>query len=1127
MKLVIPIALRQYQHNDEMREGDDLCIAQTVSNPIISSTGPGPREAIEAMRLVLADYLGRVHPRFLRGTYDSARPWVLRRKFPLFRASMFDWYSGYTPQLKDFDVWVALDILITERPGGFFQVTLPIFGYATLIKPEPEEIHIFRSPEESRETTQFEAIDPEEQVWPPNADPFVARDAIDKILLELSAELGSDSRHLHRPTPTEMSIVDVEVEFEPLDLTRIPPDELWADVFDDDLIEARESDAVPTPTLDQIAQNWSQLPLSKSYERELTIQEITKLLLSKEPVPTIIIGPPRIGKTAVVRHLAWHLEGQENGKQMWFCDGPRLVATEPMSAGWQQQVREVVSELEATGDIIFLGRLSEALDAGKYFGSDYNLAQFLKPTLVDRRIRVIAEATIEEWTEIERRDVGFARCFTVVRLEELSAVQSHSVIVQASQRLAGQLGLKIEPEAIDRARHLQARFATEGSPVGRTVDFLKRTMKHAANRYKSQLGVDDIIESFCADTGLPSLLIDDRRQLQIDDVEAKLKVRVKGQDDAVRRVADVVGITKAGLASEDRPLSSFLFVGPTGVGKTELARALADFLFGSHERMVRLDMSEYSHADAYARLIGEGREDGDLTGPVRRQPFCVVLLDEIEKAHISVFDLLLQVLGEARLTDVKGRTTRFQNCMIIMTSNLGVESLRPAIGFEQNESAENYAKHFRKEAERFFRPEFLARIDQFIAFRALTQEVVREIAHRELEELRHRDGLRAQDIELTFSEDLPAWLAQRGFHTKYGARPLKRVLEREVVWKLAHGLAANPPEPGMSRAITITTEKSQLKVVTEMVTGDSTVASARQQLLLQIDEIAEIRRKVQRHMLSHIYCDREWEVDHFDISSQSPNFWTDPHAPSLSQRAEAARKVVEPVQGVAIELAALEDLATEAFHARTFVISKDLTDRLAELKQRVAQISLTLLRASDEEPDRAELFMISKHPEDPWRARLIEWYVRRAKARGWTFTFWQPVPDWANMPVPENIEFDTDRTFWEQVEWPRGVVVGMEIHGYAARTLHLAENGLHRMVASDGNAVCDVVALGPYDGWPFPQSLDTPRPNAQVVRTFNFRTSEITMPATPPIKLTSDNPWGLLEEHVEALIWALIEDEWE
>lgn len=1134
MKIVVPIALREYRHADSLTEGDDVFIAQTLVEPVISTSAASASDAIAEMQATIADFYRRLHPRALWGLRDLTRPWVIRRRIPVYQAALYDWYTG---DMSQADVWIDIDALITPRHGGFFQVSVPLFGLSTVVHPSLDEQSAFHPPEDDpldaldEDGLGDDVVGDDDDEMHSEEDPFEPSDYLDEILFSLTRELAKNGNQSanHRPTPDEIAIVDVEVEFEPLDLSLVSAENLWMDIFEDEEIATANPDKILRPTLDAIAQKWTDFEILPAFERELHAHELKTLLLSKDAVPTVVVGPPRVGKTTLIKHIAWLLKALKplDKREMWFCDGPRLVATDPMEAGWQQQVRNVVDELEASSDVLYIGRLLEVLDAGKYVGSDYNLAQFLKPTLVDKRIRIVAEATIEEWNEIERRDIGFARCFTVVRQEDLPATQSQQIITSAAKRIADHYEVQITNDAIDRARSLQVRFATEGSVVGRTIDFLQRTIKHVANRYEHQVGVNHVVESFCSDTGLPVILVDDRQHLHIEDVRTRLRDRVKGQDEAVNRVADVIGITKAGLASEDRPLSSFLFVGPTGVGKTELARALAEFLFGSQERLVRLDMSEYSHADAYNRLIGEGREDGDLTGPVRRQPFCIVLLDEIEKAHQSVFDVLLQVLGEARLTDVSGRTTRFQNTMIIMTSNLGVESLRPAIGFEQGNVQDSYAQHFRREAQRFFRPEFLARIDQFIAFKSLTQEVVREIAERELIGLKDRDGLRSQDVQLEFDDELPQWLAKRGFHEKYGARPLKRVLEQEVVWKLAAALASSRTEPGMSRTVRITPVGESLKFDTTAVSGDSTVASARQRLLLQIEEIASLRRKVQRHMLSNIYGDQEWEVHHFDLSIQSPNFWTDPMAPGLSQRAEAARKVVEPITLLAQELAALEDLAAEAFHARTFVLSSDLTQRLEELRTRVGELGLSLLRSVDDDPDHIALFLITKHPDDPWRSKLIDWYTKRAAARGWKIRLWQPIVDWAAHARPEDQDFDVERVFWEQTKTPRGLVVGLEIDGFAARPLSISEDGLQRMVSNDGNAVCDVVVLTAYEMWPFPHVMSQMRPQATVTRTYNFRTSEVNIPGHPPIKLAADNPWRFLEDTVESLAWNLVEERWE
>ncbi len=274
-------------------------------------------------------------------------------------------------------------------------------------------------------------------------------------------------------------------------------------------------------------------------------------------------------------------------------------------------------------------------------------------------------------------------------------------------------------------------------------------------------------------------------------------------------MAEIVAVIKAGLADQRRPVGVLFFAGPTGVGKTELSKALAEVVFGARDRMVRLDMGEYAGGDALSRLIGDGATPGALTAAVRRQPFCVVLLDEIEKAHPVVFDALLGVLGEGRLTDAAGRFTDFRNAILIMTSNLGADTLRTRVGFSQGSGAreaEAVRQHYRAEAERFFRPELFNRIDDFIVFAPLGADVLRSIVTREVEKVSAREGVRRHNVELHVDERALDVLADHGFDPRYGARPLKRTLERELALPIATHLAARA-EHGNAR-IDVTAEGS-------------------------------------------------------------------------------------------------------------------------------------------------------------------------------------------------------------------------------------------------------------------------------------------------------------------------------
>ncbi|MBA2661327.1 MAG: ATP-dependent Clp protease ATP-binding subunit [Bradymonadaceae bacterium] len=1112
MKLRLSVALRRY--------GDDIYIAQTLAFPLVSAAAASRVEVFEKLSRSLVHVLGHLHPRLL---CELGRPIEVlseRLRLPLFgdHASLEaddhdDDYPRYEGDAEP--ALMAVDVVARRFGGGLVHLQMPLFHVGTWMF---EEAGAFR----------FDADG----------------GAIAELLRSMRA-WGAGGL-FSRATPEGFEIEQIEVDVAPLDLAEVPDEMRWRDYFDaEDLIKTAGSERAPVPTLESVAQLWADSGASTAQALELAgarfgpvfgrdeaLGELGRLLEGKIPAAVVLVGPARVGKTALVKAFGRRLLEAPPGaeaRRLWFADAPRLCATEPMSPGWQQQCRELARELELAGDVLYMGRLVEALDAGKYVGSDYNLAQFFKPHLADRRIRVVAEATIEEWNLVERRDIGFARAFTVMRIDDPAPGVDLEIVRKASALLAKDDGITIGEEAIARAWGLQRRFATAGSPVGRTIDFVARTLNRAVQQRHKTIDVGEMVESFCEDTGMPAVILLDDRTLDLEAVRARLTRRVMGQASAVLRVADIVGVTKAGLAADDRPLGSFLFVGLIGVGKTELARALAEFLFGNEKRLVRLDMSEYANADGYNRLIGQGNEDGDLTGPVRRQPFSVVLLDEIEKAHANVFDLLLQVLGEARLTDANGRMTRFQNTIIILTSNLGVDSLRPTMGFSDGTKAqEGYVSHFRREAEKFFRPEFLARIDQFIAFEPLSAETITAIAKRELDGLHMRDGLLSRDTTVAFGSDVPAWLAKRGWDKRYGARPIKRVVEREIVWPLAAKLAERDQGPGGPCRVTVEVEppgdidSGRLVWRVEAVSEDLSGAS-RKVLLGQLEQVAELRRRLQHCLYADVFSDLEWQVNQYDISSQSAHFWKDPEAADMARRSEEARKVVDPVLLLQTELSALEDLATEAYHSRTFDIVPDLAERVDELALRIEEVFLTVMRTVYEEPDQIVLFMASRNPHDPWRAQLIDWYGQLCSVRGWRMKIWRARTDFLEEPDREDHDW---RRQWAPTSEARGGALAIEIEGHGVRPLLQGDNGLHRMIAQEGNAVIDVVVLREDEQYPQPAGLEDARSSASTVRIWNFRTREVTLADFEPRSFDPRNPWPAVMPALEEIAWQLVDLDW-
>lgn len=301
---------------------------------------------------------------------------------------------------------------------------------------------------------------------------------------------------------------------------------------------------------------------------------------------------------------------------------------------------------------------------------------------------------------------------------------------------------------------------------------------------KEEVDEEDIAEIVSKWTGIPVSKLMEGEVEKLIKMEKALARRVVGQDQALKAVANTIRRARAGIQDSTRPLGSFLFLGPTGVGKTELARALAEFLFDDEKAMVRLDMSEYMEKHSVARLIGAPpgyvgyEEGGQLTEAVRRRPYSIVLLDEIEKAHPDVFNILLQILDDGRLTDGKGRTVDFRNTIIIMTSNLGSHAIK-----DLSHDYDRMQEEVKAILERHFRPEFLNRVDEIITFKPLTIEVILQIVDIQLEYLRQR--LKERRIELQFSEPAKKLLAERGYDPVYGARPLKRTIQQEIQNPLA------------------------------------------------------------------------------------------------------------------------------------------------------------------------------------------------------------------------------------------------------------------------------------------------------------------------------------------------------
>ncbi|MEL6760305.1 MAG: AAA family ATPase [Myxococcota bacterium] len=507
-------------------------------------------------------------------------------------------------------------------------------------------------------------------------------------------------------------------------------------------------------------------------------------LLRPERTSVLLVGGPGVGKTAFVYRLARAIQRQTKGKGggdhlpgLWSANADRILGGMVYLGMWQERVLRMIEELRSEGDYLYVDRITGLIEKRAGGGA---IADLLGPAVTSGQVHLIAECTDTELSQARRLAPELLDHFTIVRLEEPATTEALSLLTAYQERRGGP---QIEPTGMKRLlRHVSAYQRDQMLP-GKAIRFID-WLSHEPRRPRT-LNALAVSEAFARYTGMPVELIADERAVTIASVAERLQDGVVGQDSACVAAARVLVPLKAGLNDPERPVGGLFFAGPTGVGKTELAKQICRYMFGSSDRMIRIDMSEYATLGSAGRLLQVGRGINSLAERVRRQPLCLILLDEIEKAHPEVFDLLLGVLGEGRLTDALGRAVDFRMSLIVMTSNLGVEERAPT-GF-----IESTAQDFSRAVRDHFRPEFVGRIDQIVSFRRLSPTDIVKIVDLSVAEASRRVGLRRRGLSIRVEPSAKKRLSELGYDPLRGARSLKRVIEERVITPIAVMLAAN------------------------------------------------------------------------------------------------------------------------------------------------------------------------------------------------------------------------------------------------------------------------------------------------------------------------------------------------
>jgi ATP-dependent Clp protease ATP-binding subunit ClpC len=550
------------------------------------------------------------------------------------------------------------------------------------------------------------------------------------------------------------------------------------------------------------------------------------------------------------------------GKRLLTLDIGSLVAGTKYRGEFEERLKKIIEEVKNSGNcVLFIDELHTLVGAGAAEGA-VDAANILKPSLARGELQTIGATTLDEFRKYIERDAALERRFQPVLVEEPSIEDTIEILKGIKERYEQHHRLEISDEAIKAAAELGSRYVPDRFMPDKAIDLvdeaasrvrmqrasappslkevmrslesvqnekesaiaaqqyelaaeyrdreaqLRSKLEHLEQGWQAEQGKDkpvvtaeDIAQVVAMWTGIPVMQIAEEESARLLKMEEALRERVKGQDEAVLTVAKAVRRARAGLGDPRRPNGAFIFLGPTGVGKTELVRALAEFMFGTEESMVKIDMSEFMERHSVARLVGAPpgyigyEEGGQLTEAVRRKPYSVVLLDEIEKAHPEVFNILLQIMDDGRLTDAKGRKVDFRNTIIIMTSNAGAELIRreTGLGFHKAESQQSSQEQYDKmkdkvltEMKKLFRPEFLNRIDATVVFRALGREQIREIVDLQLS--RTQKQLREQRLVMEVTDAARDVLLEKGFDPVFGARPMRRAIQNLIEDPLAEGL---------------------------------------------------------------------------------------------------------------------------------------------------------------------------------------------------------------------------------------------------------------------------------------------------------------------------------------------------
>lgn len=507
------------------------------------------------------------------------------------------------------------------------------------------------------------------------------------------------------------------------------------------------------------------------------------------PRSVLVCGDPRVGKSAFIKLLARRF--QQQGWTIFAASGNELMADQIYIGQLEGRIRKVVEALHARRKLIwYVHDLVQMAASGTHQGQSASILDQILPAISAGNLIVIGETTQAAATRLFQFRPSLRSLIEVVPLQRMDEDETAALATDVARRVTEHGGPAVPAQTIAATMDLAQNYLGTGQLPGAVLELLKRSVDRSIAAGEKNLTAESVVATLSQISGLPPMILDTNQRVELARVREFFGQRVMGQAEAVKAMVDRIAMLKAGLTDPGRPIGVFLFAGPTGTGKTELAKTLAEFLFGAPERMIRLDMSEFQSVESTSKILGQrdGGGSDSLIDRVRKQPFSVVLLDEFEKAHPNCWDLFLQIFDDGRLSDARGSEADFRHCIIILTSNLGATTHRGGgLGFRPDPDS-FVSDQVLRTVGQTFRPEFVNRLDKIIVFQPLSRELMRGILHKELAHVQERRGLRDRAWAVEWEPSAIEFLLDRGFSPDMGARPLKRAIDQLLLAPLAETL---------------------------------------------------------------------------------------------------------------------------------------------------------------------------------------------------------------------------------------------------------------------------------------------------------------------------------------------------